>query len=171
MGRELNAIGNEVQTGEANGYYPYDLFKFTAAGARTFDGTTPGYFSLDNGTTNLDDFNVKTDGDFGDWAASAGNDSFLAFSGTGVVNAVTATDLRVMDVLGWDLAFPVVDITGHGHGSGGGGGGPAGAIPEVGGGFFIDGLPRVSRAAPHVDDGHTPSAPTGGTSEVDWHLI
>ena len=36
MGRELNAIGNEVQTGEENGYYLYDLFKFTAEGARSF---------------------------------------------------------------------------------------------------------------------------------------
>jgi len=102
MGRELNAIGNEVQTGEANGYYLYDLFKFTAEGARSFVGTTPGYVSFDNGVTNLNDFNSDPDDDFGDWAQSAGDDSFLAFSGTGVVNAVTPTDLRVMDVLGWD---------------------------------------------------------------------
>ena len=32
MGRELNAIGNEVQTGEPHGYYPFDLFKYSAAG-------------------------------------------------------------------------------------------------------------------------------------------
>ena len=32
MGRELNAIGNEVQTGKPNGYYPFDLFKYSAAG-------------------------------------------------------------------------------------------------------------------------------------------
>ena len=102
MGRELNAIGNEVQTGEANGYFLYDLFKFTGSGAHSFVGTAQGYFSLDNGTTNLNDFNNDPDDDFGDWAQSAGDDSFLAFSGTGVVNAVTPTDLRVMDVLGWD---------------------------------------------------------------------
>src|SRR4029450_13013667 len=66
MGRELNAIGNEVQTGEANGYYPYDLFKFTAEGARSFVGTTPGYFSLNNGATNLHDFNPEPDYYFSD---------------------------------------------------------------------------------------------------------
>jgi len=39
MGRELNAIGNEVQTGKPNGYYPFDLFKYSAAGVPTFVGT------------------------------------------------------------------------------------------------------------------------------------
>jgi hypothetical protein len=151
MGRELNAIGNEVQTGEANGYYLYDLFKFTGSGARSFVGTAQGYFSLDNGTTDLNDFNNDPDDDFGDWAESAGDDSFLAFSSTGVVNAVTATDLRVMDVLGWDLASVVVDVTGHGHGSGGGGSGRAG---------FADAPGPEGTTAHHghavTADGHAP---------------
>jgi hypothetical protein len=86
----------------ANSYVPYDLFHYSAPGVRDFVGTTPGYFSLNGGNTNLDNFNTNPGGDFGDWAASAGNDSFLAFSNAGVVNAVTATDLRVMDILGWD---------------------------------------------------------------------
>ena len=58
MGRELNAIGNEVQTGKPNGYYPFDLFKYSAAGVPTFVGTTPAYFSPDGGVTNLDNFNA-----------------------------------------------------------------------------------------------------------------
>src|SRR5262245_56650337 len=41
MGRELNAIGNEVQTGEANGYYLYDLFKFMAEGAAPSSAPRP----------------------------------------------------------------------------------------------------------------------------------
>ena len=44
MGRELNAIGNEVQTGEPHGYYPFDLFKYSAAGVRSFVGTEHGLF-------------------------------------------------------------------------------------------------------------------------------
>src|SRR5262245_63302918 len=39
---------------------------------------------------------------FSQITAALTQNSFLAFSGTGVVNAVTPTDLRVMDVLGWD---------------------------------------------------------------------
>jgi hypothetical protein len=175
MGRELNAIGNEVQTGEANGYYPYDLFKFTAEGARSFVGTTPGYFSLDNGTTNLNDFNVDKEGDFGDWAASAGDDSFLAFSGTGVVNAVTPTDLRVMDVLGWDLAFPVVDVTGHGTSGGGGNRSTFVSAP----GTFVDGPPGPLETTTHhghavaaaVHAPHVAAVPVApGAGPMDWHI-
>jgi hypothetical protein len=90
----------------ANSYVPYDLFHYSAPGVRDFVGTTPGYFSLDGGNTNLDNFNTNPSGDFGDWAASAGNDSFLAFSNAGVLNAVTAPDLRAMDILGWNRSAP-----------------------------------------------------------------
>jgi hypothetical protein len=172
MGRELNAIGNEVQTGEANGYYLYDLFKFTAEGARSFVGTTQGYFSLDNGVTNLNDFNNSPDDDFGDWAESAGDDSFLAFSDSGVVNPVTATDLRVMDVLGWDLASPVVDAAGqtHGRGSGGGGSGHSdfsdapGPLRTTGHGHAVA---TDFHVAPHV--GGVPVAQ--GPGPEDWHIV
>jgi len=102
MGRELNAADNSVAFGP--GDHPLDLFKFSAAGAREFVGTNVGYFSIDGGTTNLDNFNTSTNGDFGDWAASAGSDSFLAFSPSGMVNFVSLTDLRVMDVIGWQVA-------------------------------------------------------------------
>jgi VCBS repeat-containing protein len=102
MGRELNAVGNTAASGP--GDHPLDLFKFSAANAPEFVGTNAGYFSIDGGATNLNNFNTATNGDFGDWAASAGNDSFLAFSPSGVVNFVSLTDLRVMDVIGWQVA-------------------------------------------------------------------
>src|SRR5262249_13736693 len=60
-----------------------------------------GNFSIDGGATNLDNFNNALFGDAGDWAASAGNDSFLATSNPGVLNPVTETDLRLMDVIGY----------------------------------------------------------------------
>ena len=126
MGRELNAIGNTAQSGAPNGYFPFDLFKYTATGGRgsverTFEGTTAGYFSLDGGITKGYEFNTHPDGDFGDWGQSAGNDSFLAFSGTGVINAVSPIDVQVMDVLGWNVSS--VSNTGV-----------AGTASEVGGG-------------------------------------
>jgi hypothetical protein len=99
MGREINAIGNNVATGA--GYHPLDLFKYSGTGSHVFAGTTPGYFSVNNGTTNLANFNTNANGDFGDWASGI-NDSFLAFSNSGVVNSVSAFDLREMDVIGWD---------------------------------------------------------------------
>src|SRR5262249_40273170 len=89
--------------GQSPGHYTeLDLFHFSAPGVRTFSGTTTGYFSADNGNTNLNNFNTNTAGDFGDWASSAGHDAFNAFIGTGVVEAISAADLKVMDVLGWD---------------------------------------------------------------------
>ena len=101
MGRQLNAIGNTVAFGA--GYHPLDLFKFSAANTRDFVGTNAGYFSIDSGTTNLNNFNTATNGDFGDWAASAGNDAFRAFSPQSAVNLTTLADLTLMDVIGWQV--------------------------------------------------------------------
>jgi hypothetical protein len=100
MGRQLMAA--DTFAGHANSLEPMDLFHYAGVGARTFGGTSPGYFSPDGGATNLDNFNTNGAGDFGDWAASAGNDAFLAFGNSGAVASITTADLRVMDVIGWD---------------------------------------------------------------------
>ena len=87
----------------ANAYTPLDLFHYSANGVRDFSGTTPGYFSVDGGKTNLDRFNTNSGGDFGDWASSAGKDAFLAFSNSGVVNAVSSADVTAMNALGYTM--------------------------------------------------------------------
>jgi hypothetical protein len=73
-----------------------------------------GYFSFDGGATKLAEFNPLSSGDAGDWAPSAGHDSFLNVSYPGVINSVTAADLSLMDVLGYDRApiihLPVAEI-------------------------------------------------------------
>jgi hypothetical protein len=78
------------------------------------DFSRGGYFSFDGGTTKLTEFNPLSSGDAGDWAPSAGNDSFLNVSHPGVINNVTAADLSLMDVLGYDRApishLPVDEI-------------------------------------------------------------
>jgi hypothetical protein len=102
MGKNLLVGGTIGST--TNSYVPSDLFHYSASGVRDFSGTTPGYFSIDGGATNLNNFNTNPSGDFGDWASSAGNDSWRAFSNSGVINAVTETDLRFLDVIGFDLA-------------------------------------------------------------------
>ena len=88
----------------SNSYSDFDLFRYSAPGVRSFLGSTSAYFSADGGNTNLNYFNSNPSGDFGDWANSAGNDSYDAFSDPGVVNAVTAADLTVMNVIGYNLA-------------------------------------------------------------------
>ena len=102
-------MGRQTMDGESfqgkPSYELEDLFHYSAAGVRDFVGTTAGYFSGNGGATNLGSFNTNPNGDFGDWASSVGHDSFLAFSNSGVVNPVSANDLTVMDVLGWDAAM------------------------------------------------------------------
>ena len=102
LGRVVLA-GENIVAGQA-GYEPLDLFDYSSPGTRRLIGTTAGYFSIDGGVTNLDNFNTNPGGDFGDWAASAGNDSALAFSNSGVMNLFSPTDVRAMDVLGFNRA-------------------------------------------------------------------
>jgi hypothetical protein len=100
MGR-LEAMGTYFGSGI---YTALDLFRFSAAG--THDLTPgPGYFSINSGTTDLAQFNDPTHGgDAGDWASSVTHDAYDASSAIGVANTVSATDLTVMDVIGYTLA-------------------------------------------------------------------
>src|ERR1700680_2367162 len=79
-----------------------DLFRYPAPGVHRLVGGQSAYFSIDGGQSHLDNFNTNVNGDFGDWASSAGNDSFRAFSNSGVVNAFSQADTREMNVLGYD---------------------------------------------------------------------
>ncbi|MEO6841913.1 MAG: NF038122 family metalloprotease, partial [Bradyrhizobium sp.] len=104
MGRTLNAGSSvtDVSGGlDRANYTLLDLYHYSGAGVRDFLENN-GYFSIDGGVTNLDNFNFVAPGDPGDWLTTAGNDSFRAFSDPGVVNAVTPVDLTEMDILGWD---------------------------------------------------------------------
>jgi len=101
-----------------------DLFRYGAPGVRELASGQAAYFSIDGGVTNLNNFNSIGGGDYADWSSSAGSDSFLAFSSAGKLNAMTATDIEVMDALGWNtVPSPVIasiTVTGSGivNGSG-----------------------------------------------------
>ncbi len=101
MGRQILDGANFAG---AAGYTALDLFHYSAPSVPDFAGTTPGYFSPDGGYTNLGNFNTNPEGDFGDWAASVGNNSYSAYSNPGALNPVTASDITVMNLLGWDSA-------------------------------------------------------------------
>ena len=99
MGRQML---DGATFGSSAGFTALDLFHYSAPGVRDFSGTTPGYFSPNGGYTNLGNFNTNPSGDFGDWAASVGNDSYLAYTNPGTLTPVTASDITVMNLLGWD---------------------------------------------------------------------
>ena len=102
MGRTMDFGATTSQN-----YTFYDLLHYSAPGVRDLSATTPGYFSVDGGVTNLAAFNTNTGGDGADWASSMGNDSFNAFSYSGVVNGVSTADLTALDALGWDLTSAI----------------------------------------------------------------
>ena len=100
MGR-LKSLGTYFGSGV---YTAMDLFRYGSAGTRVLS-PGPGYFSIDGGNTDLVQFNDPTHGgDAGDLASSVTHDSYDAISRQSVANTVSATDLRLMDVLGYSLA-------------------------------------------------------------------
>ncbi len=112
-------IGRDSWLGDGLGgttsYGVMDLFRYSAPGVRDLTVTPPSpyniaYFSINNGATNLDNWNTNPNGDLGDWAASAGADALLAFSPSGQINQFTAADLELMNVLGWDVPVTRVVI-------------------------------------------------------------
>jgi len=88
-----------------------DEFAYTGGGRGLTNGGNGVFFSINNGTNLLTEFNDHNTlgGDTRDWCSQTSQnaacntpDAYNAFSSSGVVNAVTATDLREMDVIGWD---------------------------------------------------------------------
>lgn len=84
-----------------------DLFRYTAAGARTY--TTAGddaYFSIDGGATQLARFNQDGRGDYADWWSTGLHTSSAqdAFGTPGVAYGYNSAELTALDVVGWNLA-------------------------------------------------------------------
>jgi hypothetical protein len=105
MGR-TSVMGDNI-TGMPN-YVAFDLFHYTAAGMRGLNKGPGRSFSFNNGTTLLTAFNNfdKNGGDLQDWAGPA-PDSFNAFGPPGEQDDMTAVDLQVMDVIGYDRTATV----------------------------------------------------------------
>lgn len=84
-----------------------DLFRYSAPGVIDTSGRihAQDYFSIDGGTTNLDNFDA-TGSDPGDWGVNSGaaaDDANNAYVDPDVVNAFTQTDIAEMDVLGFNV--------------------------------------------------------------------
>jgi hypothetical protein len=92
---------------------PEDLFRYTAAGARTFttSSSVQAFFSID-GSTDIARFDNQNDGgDFGDWQSNplpAGvvpqvQDAFA----TPGANPALGAEIRALDVIGYTLTSPI----------------------------------------------------------------
>jgi hypothetical protein len=103
-----------------SGYYvPYDLFRFTSSGVRSFDPNASGaYVSVDNGVTALKFFNPNNGGDIQDWTTSSPHDSFDAFIPSGVKGILSAADMTTLDILGYKLNYQPPHLTALALGNG-----------------------------------------------------
>lgn len=105
----LGRIGLSGATiGSSPGLTLLDAFSYTGAGTRGLGNGNNNYFSINNGTTLIKGFNNQAGlgGDSRDWSSvnTPSNDAFNAFASTGTLESVSATDLQLMDVLGYDPA-------------------------------------------------------------------
>lgn len=85
------------------GYYsPINLYTYASQGALQLGASAPAYFSTNGGATNLNSFDMSTNGDPADWANTL-TDSF----GPGLQGAamsMSATDWLMMESLGYHIA-------------------------------------------------------------------
>ncbi len=99
----LGRFSGVVAPPDTAGYYSVlDLFRYAAPGSAELVGGAPAYFSINDGTTDLNNF--ATASDYSDWAPSAGPDSFDATTMLGVENPVTPVDVTELNVLGFAVA-------------------------------------------------------------------
>src|ERR1035437_801867 len=83
----------------------FDLFRFTSAGARLFQGgnTAPAaYFSVDGGSTKLADYGKTSDpSDFLNSGVQGPNDPFNEFYTGSTIQALSTADKEQLDALGF----------------------------------------------------------------------
>ena len=95
-------------------YTPLDLFHFSGPGAHVFSGTTPGYFSINNGRTDLKNFSTDPNTDFSDWQPSGRSDAFDASGGQGSASPFSHADYLALEAVGWKgTGFPGTGYTAH----------------------------------------------------------
>jgi hypothetical protein len=93
---------------------PQDVFGWSAPGTRSHIAVGTRYFSINNGNTNIVNFNQDPAGDFGDWLSESCPQSHPyvqnAFHCTGQFSDVTPTSPEGinLDVIGYDLAAAVL---------------------------------------------------------------
>ena len=110
----MGRYGMGQNSGQLGRYSPIDDFRYASPGTLDLAPMNGAYFSIDGGITVINTFNGPG-GDLSDWVGTT-IDSYNAGPTIGVKNAVSAGDITVMDVIGYDAAGPLVtgDYNGNG---------------------------------------------------------
>jgi hypothetical protein len=98
----MGRTGSLGVTDGSNVYTPLDLFRYSSSGTRDL---TPGagYFSVNNGATNLGTYNnPKNGGDTADWIPTLVGDSYGS-GYAGVQGGLSSTDIIENSVLGYKM--------------------------------------------------------------------
>ena len=111
---EITEVMGRVYFNLSSTFVPYDLFRFSAPGTRTFSTTAPTvYFSVDNGVTNLRNFNpLQGSGDLTDWALSGPADSCDYSISSGKKGLFSYADLTALDIIGYKLNYTPPKLAG-----------------------------------------------------------
>ena len=111
---EITEVMGRVYFDLSTIFVPYDLFRFTNNGARSFNiNATNAYFSVDNGVTALRLFYTNSSlGDVQDWKTSGAADSFDAFLTSGKKGVLSYADLTALDVIGYKLNYSLPRLAG-----------------------------------------------------------
>ncbi len=104
---EITEVMGRVFFDLATVFIPYDLFRFTSSGVRSFNINATGtYFSVDNGVTNLRNFWTNPNvGDVQDWLPSGAADSYDYSLSPGKKTVLSYADLIALDVIGYNLNY------------------------------------------------------------------
>jgi Hint domain len=96
----------EFNSGAAGVFSLLDLFRYKSPGTLAIGNTGSTYFSLDNGTTDLKNFDPTNgmSGDRADWGHGTIADSFNQFVAAGTVLPLTSVDVDMLNVLGFSIA-------------------------------------------------------------------
>jgi hypothetical protein len=106
-----HAMGRFAGLQWAPGWYsPMDLTRYTGPGNLALTAGSPASFSVDGGKTLLVPFDGTPTGDAGDWASSVKHDAF-GYGAMDSVQSVSVTDVRMMDVLGFNVDATVNTAT------------------------------------------------------------
>ena len=144
---------------ENNNYVPYDLFRFTASGTRSFNVNDSNvYFSVDNGVTVLKNFNPNNGEDIQDWTVSTPPDSYDASITTGQSGTLSSADLTAVGILGYQLNFKAPRATGIKLGNGNF---EINFTNVTGMGFVIQASTNLSSASNWTDLGAPTESPAG----------